>query len=135
MYYKHWFNELYEFKKWLQQIIMLQSLLKTHNKKYLMVNTAHNHLEAWLQPQEKFINTTKHLLGFFDYLDDDQLLNEHKSIQNLISMIDLSTFIGWSNWFITELTSSYPCGPGGHILENGHQAVANKVLEYYNRTS
>jgi hypothetical protein len=90
---------------------------------------------TWLQPQEKFINTTKHLLGFFDYLDDDQLLNEHKSIQNLISMIDLSTFIGWSNWFITELTSSYPCGPGGHILENGHQAVANKVLEYYNRTS
>ena len=28
MYYKHWFNELYQFKQWLQQIILLQSLFK-----------------------------------------------------------------------------------------------------------
>ena len=34
--YKHWYNELYAFKLWLQQIIQLQSLLR--NKNYLMIN-------------------------------------------------------------------------------------------------
>lgn len=37
MYYKHWFNELFEFKKWLQQIILLQSFFDRHKKKYLML--------------------------------------------------------------------------------------------------
>jgi hypothetical protein len=134
LYYKHWFNELFEFKKWLQQIILLQSFFKSNNKPYLMLNTASNNLPAWLQPQEKFINATKHLLDFFDYLNDDQLLNEHLQIQELHSMIDTSTFIEWNSWSIRDLCSSYPCGPGGHILEDGHQAVANKVVKYYNKT-
>tara|TARA_R110000803_G_C11961027_1_gene318705 strand:+ start:258 stop:1004 length:747 start_codon:yes stop_codon:yes gene_type:complete len=133
LYYKYWFNELYEFKKWLQQIVLLQSFFKVHNKPYLMLNTTGNNLSAWLQPQEKFINATKHLLDFFDYLNDDQLLNEHLQIQELHSMIDKSTFIEWDSWAITDLCSSYPCGKGGHLLEAGHQAVANKVVECYNK--
>lgn len=134
LYYKYWFNELYEFKKWLQQIVLLQSFFKVHNKPYLMLNTVSNNLSAWLQPQEKFINATRHLLEFFNYLNNDQLLNEHLQIQELHSMIDKSTFIEWSNWSINNLCSSYPCGPGGHLLEDGHRAVANKVIEYYNKT-
>lgn len=134
LYYKYWFNELYEFKKWLQQIVLLQSFFKVHNKPYLMLNTTDNHLPAWLQPREKFINATRHLLDFFDCLNDDQLLNEHLQIQELHSMIDKSTFIEWNNWSIESLLSSYPCGPGGHLLEDGHRAVANKVVEYYNKT-
>ena len=133
MYYKHWFNELYEFKKWLQQIIMLQAFFKTQNKKYLMLNATHNHLQIWLQPQEKFIESTKHLLEFFNYLDDTQLLNEHAQIQKLVSMIDMSTVVEWGAWAITDLKLTHPCGPNEHILESGHQAVANKVLEYYNK--
>jgi hypothetical protein len=132
MYYKHWFNELYEFKKWLQQIILLQSFFKVSNKKYLMLNTSNNQLSAWLQPREKFIDSTRSLLSFFDYLNDDQLLNEHDQIQNLVSMIDTSRFIEWNKWTIANLCKSYKCGPGGHFLEEGHQAVANKVIECYN---
>jgi hypothetical protein len=133
LYYKHWYNELYEFKKWLQQIILLQSFFKAHNKKYLMLNTSNNHLPNWLQPRDKFIASTKHLLAFFNYLNDDQLLEEHTHIQTLNSMIDQSTFIEWNSWAITDLTSIYKCGPGGHILEDGHRAVANKVIECYNK--
>lgn len=132
MYYKHWFNELYEFKKWLHQIILLQSFFKINNKKYLMLNTDHNNLKEWLAPQKKFIDSTRHLLGFFDYLDDNQLFNEHAQIQELVSMIDVTAFVEWNQWTIINLKSTYPIGPGGHILENGHQAVANKVIEYYN---
>ena len=133
LYYKHWFNELYEFKKWLQQIVLLQSFFKVRNTPYLMLNTLDNNLSAWLQPREKFINATRHLLGFFDYLNDDQLLNEHVQIQELNSLIDKSTFIEWNSWTIFDLRSNYPSGPGGHLLEDGHQAVANKVVEYYNK--
>jgi hypothetical protein len=135
MYYKHWYNDLYEYKTWLQQIILLQSFFKQHNKPYLMLNTTNNNLVAWLQPQENFINATKSLLDFFDYLNDDQLLEEHAQIQKLNSMIDTSTFVGWNNWSINELSLTYKCGPGGHILEDGHCAVANKVIDCYNQTT
>jgi hypothetical protein len=134
LYYKYWFNELYEFKKWLQQIVLLQSFFKVHKKPYLMLNTTSNNLSLWLQPREKFINATKSLLDFFDYLNDDQLLNEHLQIQELNSLINQSTFIEWNRWSIADLRSSYPCGKGGHLLEDGHQKVANKVVKYYNKT-
>jgi len=133
-YYKHWFNELYEFKKWLHQIVLLQSFFKDRNKKYLMLNTMHNNLSLWLQPQDTFIESVKPLLEFFEYIDDHQLLHEHQQIQQLVSFIDTSRFLGWNEWIIADLCKSYPCGPGKHILEDGHQAVANKVLEYYNKT-
>ncbi len=64
MYYKHWFNELYEFKKWLQQIILLQSFFDLHKKKYMMLNTMCNSLDRWLQPAETFIESTRNLIDF-----------------------------------------------------------------------
>jgi hypothetical protein len=134
LYYKYWFNELYEFKKWLQQIVLLQSFFKVHKKPYLMLNTTSNNLSLWLQPREKFINATKILLNFFNYLNDEQLLNEHLQIQELNSLVDQSTFIEWNRWSITDLKSIYPCGQGGHLLEDGHQEVANKVIKHYNKT-
>jgi hypothetical protein len=133
MYYANWYNDLFEFKKWLQQIILLQSFFKQYHKPYLMLNAFNNNLAAWLQPRDKFIDATKNLLDFFDYLNDDQLLNEHDQIQELVSMIDFSHFVDWNSWEIFKLASNYKCGPGGHILEDGHQAVANKVIECYNK--
>lgn len=134
LYYKYWFNELYQFKKWLQQIILLQSFFDVHKKKYLMLNTMENNLHRWLQPHNLFIEKTRHLISFFDYADDQQLLNEHEQIQALTSLIDKSKFIGWNEWYILSLRTDYPCGPGGHLLEAGHDAVAKKVLDYYNKT-
>lgn len=134
-YYKHWYNDLFEFKKWLQQIILLQSFFKQNNKPFIMLNTMKNNISSWSQPQENFIPAVRHLIDFFDYIDDDQLLAEHLQIQDLLSMIDKSTFIAWGDWDIKELTSVYPTGPGGHILEDGHRAVADIVLDHYNKTS
>lgn len=134
MYYKYWYNALYEFKKWLQQIILLQSFFETHKKKYLMINTMQNDLISWLQPRERFIESCHDLLNFFDYLDDEQLLREHQKIQGLVTLIDQSKFVSWKKWCITDLKKTHICGPGGHILESGHQEVAKKVLEHYNQT-
>lgn len=135
LYYKYWFNELYEFKKWLQQIILLQSFFKTHNKQYLMLNAVPNNLSIWLQPQETFIESVKPLLEFFDCIDDQQLLDEHRQIQHLNSLIDTSRFLDWNKWYITSMRRDYPCGPGKHLLEEGNQALAKKVLDHYNRIS
>lgn len=134
LYYKHWFNELYQFKKWLQEILLLQSFFDVHKKKYLMLNTMHNNLHKWLQPADSFIESTKDLIDFFDYINDEQLLQEQKQIQQLVSLIDKSKFIGWNEWSITSLKADYPCGPNGHLLESGHRAVAKKVLDQYNKT-
>lgn len=131
LYYTHWYNELFEFKKWLQQIIMLQSVLKTLGKKYVMMNTFCNSLTKWTQPPETFINSVRPLIDFFDYLNDDQLLQEQSQIQKMISLIDTETFVGWNNWTLTSMSLLYPKGENGHILEEGHQAVANMVLDHY----
>lgn len=128
LYYKYWFNELFEFKKWLQQILLLQSFFKNHNKNYLMLNAMSNNLNLWLQPKHKFIESVRPILTFFDHIDDEQLLHEQKQIQELTSLIDKSKFIGWNEWCIASLKYDYPCGPGGHIPESGHRAVAEKVL-------
>jgi hypothetical protein len=132
MYYKHWFNDLYRFKQWLQQIIMLQRLFWSENKSYIMLNAFENDLSKWLSSEDKFIANTKHLLPFFDYLNDSQILEFYNEIQTLISMIDLTTFIGWNDWCIIKLRSDYPVGPGGHLLNEGHKQVAKIVTEKYN---
>jgi len=134
LYYKHWYNELFEFKKWLQQIILLQSFFKLKNKSFLMINTSQNNLPVFLQHQEKFISATRHLLDFFDYLNDEQILNECTQIQELNSMIDTSTFIGWNKYSMAELSTGCKVGPNGHFLEDGHIKVADKVIECYNKT-
>lgn len=134
MYYKYWFNEIFEFKKWLQQIILLQTFFKSNNKSYIMLNTFSNNLENFLQPHSRFINATKHLIQFFDYINDDQLLNECTQIQNLNSLIDKSKFIRWNNWSIKDLKSTYKYGPGGHLLEDGHVAITDIVTDFYNKT-
>jgi hypothetical protein len=133
MYYKHWYNELYQFKQWLQQIILLQSLFKEKNKKYIMLNTNNNELDKWCSSEDKFISSVQPLLGFFDYLSDDLLLKEHRQIQNLLSMIDYSNFLKFNEWCIGEYCDKFPCGLGGHILEDGHIAVAELLINFYNK--
>lgn len=134
LYYKCWQNELYNFKKWLQQIISLQILFEKHKKRYLMLNAFSNELEYWLAPKHDFISAVKHLISFFDNINDDQLLAEHEQIQKLCGMIDTSRFIGWNDFVIAELSEDIARGPGGHILEDGHKMVAEKILYHYTQT-
>ena len=131
-FYKYWFNELYEFKKWLQQIVLLQSFFRARNKPYIMLNTVDNHLSRWSQPWDTFNEACRDLISFFDRVDDYQLHNQHQQIQYLISLIDRTCFIDWGSWCIKDLCSTHLCGPRGHILESGHSAVADRVLDHYN---
>ena len=133
IYYKHWQNELFNFKTWLQQIIFLQILFEKYHKKYVMINTFSNNLEHWLQPKHNFISAVRHLFPFFDNFSDDQLLDEHEQIQKLCGMIDTSRFIGWNDFCIRNLPENIARGPQGHILEDGHKLVAEKILYHYTK--
>lgn len=132
LFYQHWYNDLYAFKSWLQQIILLQSFLASKSKPYLMINAMRNNLDSWLQPDHSFIQSCRHLISFFDRANDNQLLEEYQNIQYLVNQIDRSRFKGWAEWCIYDLKHTHETGPGGHILESGHREVAEKVLEYYN---
>jgi hypothetical protein len=125
--YKHWYNELYAFKIWLQQIIQLQSLLK--DKPYLMINTVSNNLNCWATPKETFIESVKNLINF-DLMNDDQLFAEHEEIQYYLNIIDLTKFYRWGEFHINQLCKQFPVGPYGHILKDGHEHLANLLYNH-----
>lgn len=125
--YSHWYNDLYAFKTWLQQIIQLQKILADTN--YIMINSQENNLSKWLAPKDTFINSVKELVCF-DSMNDDQLFDEYNEIQYYISLIDTSKFYQWNKFSITDLCRSFPCGPRAHILEQGHQHLADLIYQY-----
>ena len=98
-----------------------------------MLNTFNNQLDKWCSSEDKFISSVQPLLEFFDYLSDDLLLKEHRQIQNLLSMIDYSNFSKFNEWWIGDYCDKFPVGPGGHILEDGHIAVAELLINFYNK--
>jgi hypothetical protein len=129
LHYAHWHNELYAFKGWLQQIILLQQYLESKNKKYTMINSCPNNINRWTSDRNSFNNNVKSLLCF-DLMNDDQLLAEHDEIQSLLKEINFTHYLGWNSWCITDLMDQYPVGLTGHLLNNGHEAVANYILTH-----
>lgn len=129
IHYRTWHNELYEFKLWLQSIILMQSLFKVKNKPYVMLNADNNNINQWSVGWKDFNNSVKSLLCF-DLMNDEQLMAEHREIQTLLSQIDYSKFVGWNEWWISKLSLLYPVGPTKHLLDKGHFAIAKYILEH-----
>ena len=128
-HYVFWNNELYNFKLWLQNIVLLQRYLNSINKPYVMLNANHNHVRQWSTDWHLFNSSVQSLLCF-DRMDDKTLYNEHLEIQTLLKQIDTSTYIGWNSWWITKLHKEYPVGLTNHLLEDGHVAIANTILAH-----
>jgi hypothetical protein len=129
LHYTIWYNELHAFKIWLQNIILLQRLFESENKPYIMINADDNHLDRWTAPWQNFNSSVKSLLCF-DLMNDQQLYDEHAEIQTLIQKINFENFIGWGSWCITKLHQDYPVGTTGHLLTQGHQAIADYILTH-----
>ena len=127
IHYSVYHNELYAFKLWLQNIVLLQRFFDSEKKSYVMVNVDNNFIKRWSVSWPKFNSSVKSLLCF-DLMDDDQLYAEHIEIQRLLQQIDLTHFLGWNTWWIANLINQFPIGVTGHLLEQGHQAVADYIL-------
>jgi hypothetical protein len=96
-------TDYWAYRKWLRDIIMLQTFFKYHNHPYLMLQS----------------HVTQQMNTEFDQRDEF-----------LKSQIDQSTFIGWPYEGIVEWIGDCPRGPQGHPLELGHQRITEKIYEH-----
>ena len=91
------------FRKYLQQIILVQEFLKHRSIKYVML----------------------------DVLTNDYYRKQHKfAWDNYESQIDKINYIDFNNSGMCEWTSHTLKGERGHFLEEGHQIVANRIYEH-----
>jgi hypothetical protein len=129
LHYRYWYNELFSFKLWLQQVILLQTYLDANSKQWIMINTFDNHIKRWTSDWNQFNNSVQSLLCF-DSMDDEQLFQEHLEIKKLEKQIDTDRFLGWRDITLASLTKDYPKGPTKHPLQEGHQVIAEYILKH-----
>ena len=133
LHYAHWSNTLYEFKIWLQQIIVLQKYFESKSQRYLMLNAAQNNYNAFSSSWLEFNNNIKDLVCF-DVMNDEELYQEHIEIQKYIDEINMKCYYSINNFHITDLHNVYPVGKTGHLLDEGHQHLANRLYDCLNLT-
>lgn len=99
-YYTNHSNEEFFFRKWLCQVVSLQSYFEQRNQKYVFLNAFGNQplIQKYDMPVMKQVNTQR--------------------------------FMGWPDSGIVEWVFGTPRGKYGHPLEQGHQIVADKINEY-----
>lgn len=98
-------NAEHEYRRWLRNVILLQSFLQNHKIDYIMCNVFDN----------------QHRFGKF-----------YKDNQGYYELIDETKFIGWPNDGFVQWVYETPHGPGGHPLEQGHKIIAEKIYETCN---
>ena len=100
-----WCNEVdhWSYRRWLRNIIMLQTFFKFHNQRYIMFQT--------------------HLTQHWNELWSDR-------DQDLLQHVDLEYFVGWPNQGLCEWSFGTPHGKHGHPLHQGHEQIAEKVYEH-----
>lgn len=96
-------DPLYIYQQYLIDVIMIQSFLKQHGIKYLMLTTMAN---------EYYHNIY------------------HTKMLPLAGQVDSTYFAGWPSEGMSEWTQGCKKGPGGHFLKEGHKKVANKIYEH-----
>jgi len=124
LHYMHWYNDLYAFKLWLQQIILLQKYLV--NQPYIMINAAGNRFEHYTSSWDTFNENIKQFVCF-DSMNDDQLYDEHCEIQQYIDLINTRCYYNIEDFYITQLNKTYSTGKTGHLLEEAQQEIAKRL--------
>ena len=100
-------NDVHEYRRWLRQVILLQSFLQNHRIDYIMCNVFDN----------------QHRFG-----------KQYQDNQGYYELIDETRFVGWPTDGMVEWAWGTPHGSGGHPLEQGHQRIAEKLYEACNTT-
>lgn len=100
-------NDEHEYRRWLRQVILLQSFLQNQQQDYIMCNVFDN--------QHRFGKHYRYNQGYYE-------------------LIDHTRFAGWPNDGMVEWAYGTPHGSSGHPLEQGHQRIAEKLYEACNTT-
>jgi hypothetical protein len=129
LYYTYWCNSLFDFKKWLQQIILLQNFFERHKKPYIMFSAPHNNYQTFCVSREQFISEFSKIVDISN-ISDDMILDQFDQVQTLLSLINFDTFIAPTKMYVIQLCQEYPLAAGGHPLEQGHAALAQYLIEF-----
>lgn len=131
LHYGYWFNELYELKLWLQKIILLQNTFKQLNKPYKMIFLVDNLEHKYILNKQTFQEQVK-LLESFDVTSDDIFDQHFSDLQNYVNLLDQENLINWTTDYIkiNELKKFYPLGKTNHLLNEGHQAIAEYIITH-----
>jgi len=130
LHYTQWYNDLYAFKQWLQQIILLQRYL--HDQPYLMLNATHNRFENYTSSWETFNSNVKEFVCF-NHMSDEELYNEHCEIQQYLDLIDTRCYYNINEFYITKLHETYPVGKTGHLLDQAQEEIAKRLYPLCSR--
>jgi len=102
-YISQYHDSAYFYRRYLQQVIMMQSFLKSKNIKYVMLNTLQNEYY-----KQRLIDNRQMYFG----------------------EIDKNNFIEFDTAGMMEWTHGCKQGANGHFLEDGHKIVADKIYEH-----
>ena len=101
-YYKYYYDLNDSYRKWINQIILLQSYLEKINQPYIFCNA----------------------------FSDMSNLPKIDNIMALASKVDTRYYLGWMSESIMDWTKFTPHGPGYHPLEEGHVIIADKINNF-----
>ena len=130
LHYSYWYNELYEFKIWLQKIILLQNTLKQLDKPYKMIFLVNNRVKEYISNRQTFQEQVK-LLESFEITSDDLFDQHFSELQHYVNLLDYKNLIDWTTNYIkvNELGKLYPVGKTNHLLDEGHQKIAEHIIK------
>jgi hypothetical protein len=107
-YYAKHYDRFYSYTKWLRNVIMLQSYLKSRNQKYIFVST----------------------FGMWSDLRIEAYQEYSEKLDYLIKQVDKEFYVDWPQWGMTDWMGDCPKGPNGHPLQVGHQQIAIRINEH-----
>ena len=129
-YFSYWSSVLFEFKTFLERIVMLQSILDQQNQSYLMWCGLTPEWKQLVCDETEFIKNLSSLIDISNF-DDTMILQQHAEIQNLCKLINYRNFITPAQFDGYELfLGKFPLGPTGHSLREGEQYVADNILNF-----
>lgn len=131
IHYSYWYNELCEFKRWLQQIILLQNTFKQYNKQYKMIFLVDNNVKEYVTDRQTFQHHVKSLKSF-DVTSDDLFDLEFSEITGYVNQLDNLHLIDWdtSNIKVSELLKNHLVGKTNHLLNDGHRTIAEYIIKH-----
>jgi len=104
-YYKYYYDAIDSYRKWLQQVILLQNYMEKINQPYIFCNA----------------------------FSDMSNFPKTPIIDKLVSKVDSKYYLGWMTDSILDWTKSAPRGPGMHPLEEGHIIIADKINKFIHK--
>lgn len=128
-YYTYWSSPIFEFKKWLEQVILLQNTLEKNNCQYLMM-VAHDRLWKHLTVDKELFVSAFAKLHNIDKISDESIINHYDDIQLLLGQINLEKFINPNDFYITKPAFMFPSGPTRHPLHEGMRYTADTILKF-----